>query len=362
MSNYLADCTDLYRQHSKMTYELTHKIFSSTQETFEQTALEVFRFQYAHNPLYAAFTDALQIEPELVNSLTQIPFLPISLFKSHIVRSTEFSPEAVFESSGTTGMVNSRHFVKDTALYRQSFLEGFRRFYGDPADWCIIGLLPSYLERKNSSLVYMVDELVRLSGHEQSGFYLNEFEKLYQVLQQLEAKQQKTLLIGVTFALLDFAERYPLPLNHTVVMETGGMKGRREEMTRQEVHDFLKRQFSIQQVHSEYGMTELLSQAYSKVDGIFFCPPWMKIVVREEDDPLMVSSELSVVSKPASSLTTHHSPLTGIINIIDLANIYSCSFIATDDAGKLYENGSFEITGRVDNSDMRGCSLMVSNL
>lgn len=332
-----------------MTHELTHKIFSCTEATFEETALEVFRFQYANNPLYAAFTDALRIQPGQVRSLLQVPFLPIPFFKSHSVCSTTFLPEAVFESSGTTGTVNSKHLVKDLAIYQRSFIEGFRLFYGDPADWCIIGLLPSYLERKNSSLVYMADELIRRSGHEHGGFYLNEYEKLHQVLQQLEAKQQKTLLIGVTFALLDFAEQYPLPLQHTVVMETGGMKGRREEMTRQEVHGLLKRRFGSEQIHSEYGMTELLSQAYSKGEDIFVCPPWMKVLVREEDDPL-------VVKLASAGLTS------GIINAIDLANIYSCSFIATDDAGKLYPDGSFEVTGRVDNSDLRGCSLMVADI
>lgn len=332
-----------------MPPELTHKIFTCTEATFEEVALEVFRFQYANNPLYTTFTDTLKMDPGQVDTISKIPFLPISFFKSHPVRSTEFIAESIFESSGTTGSVNSKHFIRDLHLYQHSFLKGFHQFYGDPADWCIIGLLPSYLERKNSSLVYMVDRLVQLSGHEHSGFYLNEYEKLHAVLQKLEAAQQKTLLIGVTFALLDFAEQYPLPLKHTVVMETGGMKGRREEITRQEVQTFLKQQFSLQEVHSEYGMTELLSQAYSKGDGIFSCPPWMKILLREEDDPLHICV-------PRFKTVAH---VSGIINVIDLANIYSCSFIATDDAGKLYPDGSFEVIGRVDNSDIRGCSLMV---
>ncbi|HJU45368.1 MAG TPA: hypothetical protein VJ647_01230 [Chitinophagaceae bacterium] len=362
-----------------MPQELTHKIFTCTEATFETAALEIFHFQYAHNPLYTTFTDTLNVDPRQVDSLLKIPFLPISFFKSHTVCSTSFLPEAIFESSGTTGTVNSRHFVKELALYRQSFLEGFRQFYGDPSDWCIIGLLPSYLERGNSSLVHMVDELVKLSGHKKSGFYLNEFEKLQQVLQELEAAQQKTLLIGVTFALLDFAELYPLPLMHTVVMETGGMKGRREEMTRQEVHEVLKRCFGLEQIHSEYGMTELLSQAYSKGEGIFSCPPWMKILVREEDDPLTLLLPQSPPAErdkilretlrgqsrsasPQSLLTIGEDSAAGIINVIDLANIYSCSFIATDDAGKLYQDGSFEVTGRIDNSDLRGCSLMVADI
>lgn len=369
-----------------MLEELTHKIFTCTEATFEEAALEVFRFQYANNPLYATFTDTLNTDTGKVDSLSKIPFLPISFFKSHIVRSTEFLSETIFESSGTTGTVNSKHYIKDLDIYQQSFLNGFRQFYGNPADWCIIGLLPSYLERKNSSLVHMVDRLVQLSGHEHSGFYLNEYGKLHTILQKLEAAQQKTLLIGVTFALLDFAEQYPLPLKHTIVMETGGMKGRREEMTRQEVHAFLKQRFDLQYVHSEYGMTELLSQAYSKGDGIFSCPPWMKVLVREEDDPLNVKSEIGnrkskmgdqnntfdfrfpisdfTAASPQSLPTIggESAVATGIINVIDLANIYSCSFIATDDAGKLHPDGSFEVTGRIDNSDIRGCSLMLTDI
>lgn len=343
-----------------MTHDLTHKVFAAAPGSFEEIALEVFRFQYAQNPLYARFTEALGIKPEEIKSLLQIPFLPIGFFKTHSVVSTAFSPEAVFESSGTTGSINSQHLVKDPAIYRQSFLEGFRLFYGDPSDWCIIGLLPSYLERKNSSLVYMVDELVRRSGHKQSGFYLNEYARLQQVLYQLEASRQKTLLVGVTFALLDFAADHPMQLQHTIVMETGGMKGRREEMTRQEVHAQLKAAFGLNEIHSEYGMTELLSQAYSEGNGIFTCPPWMKIMLREEDDPLEVKA---VIRDPASGTRTGVAPaMSGIINVIDLANLYSCSFIATDDAGKLYFDGSFEVTGRIDNSDLRGCSLMVTDI
>lgn len=224
-------------------------------------------------------------------------------------------------------------------------MKAFELFYGPVSEWCIIGLLPSYLERSNSSLVVMADELIRRSGHASSGFYLYEHEKLAGVLQDLESKHQKTLLIGVTFGLLDFAEQFPMPLKHTIIMETGGMKGRREEMTRQEVHDILKKAFQLDAIHSEYGMTELLSQGYSTGEGIFLTPPWMKVSVRLEDDPLDVRSSG-----------------TGIINVIDLANIYSCCFIATEDVGRVYENGSFEVQGRVDNSDIRGCSLMIAGL
>lgn len=319
---------------------------SVTPQNFAETALAVFNFQYLQNPVYNQFCKALQIEPAKVNAINKIPFLPIAFFKTHIVTTTQFKAEALFESSGTTQTINSKHLVKDIALYEQSFLTAFSLFYGDLKDWCIIALLPSYLERKNSSLVMMADKLIEQSGHVQSGFYLNELGKLHKTLLQLEKQQQKTLLIGVTFALLDFAEQYPMQLQHTSIMETGGMKGRREELTRPEVHQILCNSFQLNKIHSEYGMTELLSQAYSKGDGSFNCPPWMKIVLREEDDPLSVQL-------PNDSKT-----ISGAINVIDLANVYSCSFIATDDAGKLYPDESFEVLGRLDNSDIRGCSLL----
>jgi hypothetical protein len=269
--------------------------------------------------------------------------LPIQFFKTRDIKTTEFEPQAVFESSGTTQTVNSRHYVKDINIYRRSFSMAWEQFYGPVQEWCVIGLLPAYLERQHSSLVVMVDEMIKQSAHPQSGFYLYEHEKLAQVLQQLEKKGQKTLLIGVTFGLLDFAEKYPMPLQHTIVMETGGMKGRRKEMTREEVHQLLKTAFQTNAIHSEYGMTELLSQAYSKQDGVFKCPPWMKVLVRQEDDPLDVRVSGS-----------------GIINIIDLANLYSCSFIATDDVGTIMTDGSFEVMGRIDNSDIRGCNLLIA--
>jgi len=328
------------------------KIFSSTGTNFEELALEIFRFQYDHNMLYKAYADMLGLDPAKVTCLDKVPFLPIHFFKTHPVKTTEFEPQAVFESSGTTGTGNSHHLLKEIEFYRQSFTKGFELFYGPVQDWCIIGLLPSYLERKNSSLVFMVDELIRQSHQPQSGFYLDDFEELCRVLKELEEKKQKTLLVGVTFALLDLAEKYALPLHHTTIMETGGMKGRREEMIRRELHEFLRMKFKVDVIHSEYGMTELLSQAYSPGDGIFHCPPWMKVLVRDEEDPLQVLSPESIVV--GQSLTR-----TGVINIVDLANIYSCSFIATDDAGKLYADGSFEVLGRIDNSDIRGCSLLM---
>lgn len=326
---------------------MTHKIFSINEATFKSQALGVFRYQYFNNEVYRNFTDALQINVDEVDTMIAIPFLPVSFFKSHSVQTGNFLPEVIFESSGSTQNIQSRHLVNSISWYRKSFMKTFELFYGSPDEYCIIGLLPSYLERRNSSLIMMVDELIRASGHPESGFYLDEHEKLYSVLPELEKKGQKIILIGVTFGLLDFAEKYQLSLRHTTIMETGGMKGRREELTRQQVHDFLKERLGVTEIHSEYGMTELLSQAYSKGNGIFYCPPWMKVLLREEDDPLKVYAE---------SYTSNSS---GVINVIDLANIDSCAFIATDDVGKLHAGGCFEVLGRMDNSDIRGCSLMV---
>ena len=337
---------------------LLQDIFNVSAESFAATALNVFRFQYEYNGIYNQFCNIIKKLPEQVNSVEQIPFLPIQFFKSKQIKTGSFDEALCFESSGTTGSVNSRHFVKDASVYEKSFLKGFEMQYGPVNEWCIIGLLPSYLERGNSSLVYMADKLVKLSGHAGSGFYLYEHDKLKTQLQANEKAGIKTLLIGVTYALLDFAEANPMQLHHTTVMETGGMKGRREELSRGQVHEILCRQFGLQQIHSEYGMTELLSQAYSKADGIFecskgkgifTCPPWMKVLVRNEDDPFEIRSAPDKGKAFAG----------GAINIIDLANVYSCSFIATDDAGKVYANNSFEITGRLDNSDIRGCGLMI---
>jgi hypothetical protein len=333
-----------------MEREFIHKIFGSPDEDFEQNALAVFRFQYRNNPVYRSFADLTGVAEEAVDRIEKIPFLPIRFFKSHAVQSTGFTPELIFESSGTTQTVNSRHLVKDAGIYRESFVKAFEHFYGNPGRYCILGLLPSYLERKNSSLVMMVDELINMSGHNDSGFYLYDHDKLYKLLMLLEKQKQQTILLGVTFGLLDFAEKYPMNLEHTIIMETGGMKGRREEMTRQEVHARLMQQTGTRSVHSEYGMTELLSQAYSAGNGLFRCPGWMKVFVREEDDPFMVRGAASLLHDPSVS---------GVLNVIDLANVYSCSFIATDDAARLYPDGSFEVLGRMDNSDIRGCSLMV---
>ncbi len=326
--------------------DLQDKIFTANPDTFNSIALEVFQFQYENCELYQKYCDTLKVYPKKISSIELIPFLPIQFFKSHRVSTTLFEAEVIFESSGTTQTINSKHFVKASGLYQKSFNEAFRLFYGDPAKWCIIGLLPSYLERNNSSLVMMADSLIQQSKHPQSGFYLNEWEQLSSTLQSLEKQQQKTMLIGVTFALLDFAEIYPMPLRFTSIMETGGMKGRRKEMTREQVHEILSNSFQLKNIHSEYGMTELLSQAYSYGSGIFNCPPWMKVLLREEDDPFALHTA------GVSGI------ISGAINVIDLANIYSCSFIATEDAGKLYPDRSFEILGRLDNSDIRGCSLL----
>lgn len=297
--------------------------------------------------MYRAYVDAIRVSPETVDSIEKIPFLPISFFKTHRVMTTDFNPEIIFESSGTTGENTSRHLVKSASLYETSFLKGFNLFYGNPSQWCILALLPGYLERNNSSLVYMVNELIHKTPNDGSGFYLNDHEKLYQALVKNEIMERPTLLIGVTYALLDFAQKYSLKLQNTLVMETGGMKGKREEITREEVHEELKNNLGLSMVHSEYGMTELLSQAYSKGEGRFFCPPWMKVLTREYNDPFAIRSG-----------SENKKPVSGLINIIDLANIYSCSFIATDDVGRLHKDNSFEVMGRRDMSDLRGCSLL----
>lgn len=321
-------------------------IFKDLNEAaFQKLAIEIFKYQYHHNNVYRDYVDAIKVSVDSVSSISAIPFLPIKFFKSHKIVSGRFDAEKIFESSGTTDTVNSKHYIKSLQLYEQSFFKGFEAVYGDVKNLCVIGLLPSYLERDNSSLVYMVNALINKSGHPSSGFYLNEYENLAEALIALEQQRQPTLLIGVTFALLDFAKKYPIPLQHTKVMETGGMKGRRKEMIRVAVQQQLKDAFQVKHIHSEYGMTELLSQAYSQGDGIFTTPSWMKILVRDEEDPLSVYKQSNKKQR-------------GVINVIDLANIHSCSFIATDDLGVLYVDGSFEVLGRMDNSDIRGCSLL----
>ena len=328
-----------------MMEDINDFIFSS-KLSFEEKAIQTFHFQYRHNQVYQRFVEGLNCQPSSIKQVEQIPFLPIAFFKTHTVTSTEFSPEVVFTSSGTTNTINSKHFVRDASIYECSFNKAFQLFYGPVADYCVLGLLPSYLERQGSSLVYMIEKMMGMSRHPLNGFHLYDHEVLSKKLLQLEREKQKTILIGATFALLDFAENFPLPLKQTIVMETGGMKGRGKELIRGEVHALLQNAFGLTKIHSEYGMTELLSQAYAKKNGIFQTPPWMKIFIREEDDPL------SVTSCPINN------NIIGAINIIDLANIYSCSFIATDDIGKLYSDNRFEVLGRLDSSDIRGCSLL----
>ncbi len=329
--------------------EFEKRVFAASAGNFNGLAIDLFNYQYQNNNVYRQYCDAIRTDPVTVDCIQKIPFLPISLFKTHAVKTTEFETETIFESSGTTQSVNSKHYIKDIHIYRQSFTNCFEKFYSHPKNKCILGLLPAYLERKNASLVLMTDELIKASNHVLSGFYLYDLEKLHRTIIHNEILKTPTLLIGVTYALLDFAKQYPMQLRHTIVMETGGMKGKREEMTRRQVHDLLQAQLGVSLVHSEYGMTELLSQAYSKGDGIFHCPGWMKVLIRDEDDPFHVRT----------AALTDKKPVTGVINIIDLANIYSCCFIATDDIGRLHGNESFEVLGRLDSSDIRGCSLMV---
>ena len=314
------------------------------EKTFRAAALKVFHFQAKHTPVYKDYLAALGVDPSRIKEVEEIPFLPIEFFKSHTVLAEGKGAEVVFESSGTTGTSPSQHHVADTRLYRESFLRNFNSFYGSPEELCIMVLLPSYLERESSSLVYMMNQLIQWSKHPDSGFYLDHLGELSAILGKRNNDRHPTLLLGVSFALLDLAEQHPISLwNNISVMETGGMKGRRKELVRSELHQQLQKAFAIQSIHSEYGMTELLSQAYSAGDGLFKTPPWMKVLVRDPNDPLSLLP----------------SGQSGGINIIDLANIYSCSFIATGDLGKVYEDGSFEVLGRYDHSDIRGCNLLI---
>jgi phenylacetate-coenzyme A ligase PaaK-like adenylate-forming protein len=314
-----------------------------TEQDFKSLALEIFNFQFENNPVYRSFCDLLYIHPSDVKAIEEIPFLPIQFFKSHEVLSARSDVPITFTSSGTTGSTTSKHIVNDLDIYKTSFTKGFEHFYGPIENYVILALLPSYLEREGSSLIYMVNNMIKKSNHPESGFYLNNLEDLKKHLIALDKKDTKILLIGVSFALLDLIETYPFNLKNTIVMETGGMKGRRKELIRTELHKLLKAGFGVDTIHSEYGMTELLSQAYSKGDGLFNCPNWMRIVTRDTEDALSIQS----FGK------------TGGINVIDLANMNSCSFIATQDLGRVYKNGSFEIIGRFDHSDIRGCNLMV---
>ncbi|WP_294824291.1 acyl transferase [uncultured Flavobacterium sp.] len=315
----------------------------SSKKEFEKVTLKVFRHQYDNNAVYRDFCGFLGRDKQTVKSVREIPFLPIQFFKTHDVLSSADPIQVTFTSSGTTGTATSRHLVTDLNYYEQSFRLAFSQFYGNIEDYAVLALLPSYLERDGSSLIYMVEDLIQGSNNPHSGFYLHNYDELIAKLTALDAEGQNVLLIGVTYALLDLIEKQDFTLRNTIIMETGGMKGRRREMIREELHEVLCRGFGVSKIHSEYGMTELLSQAYSLGDGIFECPPWMDILIRDTED----------------ALTYVDYGKTGGINVIDLANINSCSFIATQDLGKKYPNQSFEVLGRFDNSDIRGCNLMV---
>lgn len=316
-------------------------IFSIEEDDrFLDLAIQVFNFQYENNALYQSYCKLLDTAPEEVKKLEDIPFLPIQFFKQQEVKSFQGDAEVIFTSSGTSGMVSSRHFVYDLELYEMSFMEGFKRFYGEPDQYIILGLLPSYLEREGASLIYMVDRLIQESDQPLSGFYLHNYQELIQTIENAPPST-KILLIGVSYALMDLAEMKPSGMKNCIVMETGGMKGKRAELTKEELHRFLCEGLSIGQIHSEYGMTELLSQAYSKGDGLFECPPWMKVLIRHSTDPFSYTETTS-----------------GGINVIDLANVYSCSFIATEDLGRR-DGEKFKVLGRLDNTDIRGCNLLV---
>ena len=322
----------------------TPDLFSiSSQKQFEKIALKVFRFQYENNLVYREFCDFLKTDSHKVKSLEQIPFLPIQFFKSHAVVSNSNSIQETFTSSGITGITTSKHLVSDISLYEESYRKGFSQFYGNIEDYVVLALLPSYLEREGSSLIYMVEDLIQMTNNPESGFYLHNHEELIQKLIKLDNEGQNVILIGVTYALLDLIENQKFQLQNTIIMETGGMKGKRKEMIREELHEQLCQGFGVTAIHSEYGMTELLSQAYSLGNGVFECPSWMQILIRDTED----------------ALTYVDGGKTGGINVIDLANINSCSFIATQDLGKKNPNNSFEVLGRFDNSDIRGCNLMV---
>ena len=323
--------------------KIQEKILNIDNFDFNEVALELFHFQYEHNLVYQQFVDLLKVKVQKIEHYLQIPFLPISFFKSHSILIENAATQKIFESSGTTQQTTSKHYVTDLSIYEKNFSHIFRKFYGNANDYIILALLPSYLERDTSSLVYMVQHLIAQSNNEHSGFYLNDLTALQEKLIALKNQSKKILLIGVTFALLDFAEQFPMDLHNVLIMETGGMKGRRKEMTRMEVHSILKNAFKVNAIHSEYGMTELLSQAYSKGNGIFETTAQLKILRRDIYNPLNVSESVG----------------RGALNVIDLANIYSCAFIATQDVVSILGNNIVEILGRTDNADIRGCNLLV---
>lgn len=331
-----------------MSYEqqrinILQRLSSFSGGEFEGLALEVFRFQSQYNEVYAQFISLLNIDSQAISAVEDIPFLPIQFFKNYSIKTGQWPTATTFSSSGTTGEATSLHPVRDLDFYKKNTEKGFSTFYSPPADYCILALLPSYLERTGSSLIYMADYFIQLSKHPKSGFFLHNTSELLAVLSDLKKEGTPTLLLGVSFALLDLAESHPVDLQDVIIMETGGMKGRRKELTRAELHNILKNSFQVEHIHSEYGMTELFSQAYSKGNGIFHCPQTMKVLAREITDPLALQKDGK----------------TGVLNIIDLANLDTISFIATDDLGRVNADGSFEVLGRLDNSDIRGCNLLL---
>ncbi len=326
--------------------QILKQLRSVNSASFEKTALQVFRYQSEYNHLYREYLKLIACRPEKVDRLEAIPYLPIGFFKQHRIQTGSWEPAHIFTSSGTTGTATSRHFLYEEQWYRENALRGFQAFYGDPSDYCILALLPSYLERNDSSLIFMVEDFIRRSKFESSGFFLHDYEALLDRLERCRSKQAPVLLLGVSFALWELAERFPLKYEGLIVMETGGMKGRRREITREELHAILKKTFSLDQIHSEYGMTELLSQAYSQEEGLFYPTPTLRCRSREINDPF----SLQQAGK------------TGAINLIDLANLDTISFIATEDLGKVYPDGSFRILGRMDESDLRGCNLMINEI
>ena len=328
----------------EMIPDLTTRIFNlKNQGDFTGAALAIFKIQAENNPVYKDFLHQIGIDKAAITSVKEIPFLPVEFFRSHKIITGSLPVIKIFESSGTTGASVSRHYLVDTEIYKRSFLQAFSLFYGDPSEYFIAALLPSYAERENSSLVYMMANLIKASNDTRSGFFKNNIRELISTIGLARAEGRKIFLMGVSFALLDLAEKFSPDLSDSIIMETGGMKGRKKEITRTELHSILKNRLNVKVIHSEYSMTELLSQAYSKGNGIFRCPPWMKILIRDPQDPL------SIITEPGR---------TGGISIIDLANLYSCSFIATNDLGRLHKDGGFEVLGRFDASDIRGCNLL----
>ena len=321
---------------------MTNKIFDiKNYQEFEKQCMQLFEFQMDNNPVYSTYAEII-LKGKSLRNIKEMPFLPIEFFKSEQIICQGHKIEEIFLSSGTTGD-QSKHLVSDLSIYEYSFRKAFQLFYGDITEYCVLSLLPNYREREGSSLIYMVDDLIKSSQHPKSGFYLNDYERLSETILELEQDGQKTILFGVSYALLDLANQFPQQLKNTIIMETGGTKGKRKELLKEELHKILKSAFNLKNIHSEYGMTELLSQSYSKGDNIFKTPPWKKILIRDINDPLSILGDNK----------------TGGINIIDLANIYSCPFIATQDLGKIYGDGTFSVLGRFDNSDVRGCNLLI---